>query len=105
MIVDRDGKRHASPVMTVNIGAGKLSIVKTFARSSSQVIIELQNNDAQNAEVQILNNMGILLSRTPVKIDAGNTTLFVNIPLLSNGVYHVRLVTAKESLVGSFLKN
>jgi hypothetical protein len=103
LIVDRDGKKHASPVMTVNINAGKLSIVKTFARSSSQVILQLQNNDAQNAEVQILNNLGVIMSRTPVRIDAGNTTLFVTTAPLSNGVYYVRLITAKESSVGSFI--
>ncbi|MEP6748067.1 MAG: T9SS type A sorting domain-containing protein [Bacteroidota bacterium] len=105
LIVDKDGKKHASPVMAVYISTGKLSLVKTYLKSSSQVVVQLQNNEPQNVEIQILNNMGMILCRESRKIEAGNTTLFMNTPLLSNGVYHVKLTTAKESLVDSFIKN
>jgi len=105
LIVDKDGKKHASPVMSVYINTGKLAVVRAFTRSSTQVAIELQNNDPQNTELQILNNMGMVISKTSRKIEAGNTTLYLDTPVLSNGVYHIKLTTAKESVVGSFIKN
>lgn len=105
VIVDKDDKKHDSPVMRVYINPGKLAIVKTFARSSSQVAIELQNNNPENANIQILNNTGMIVSKSTHTIEAGNTTLFINTPVLSNGVYHIVITTAKESMVGSFIKN
>jgi hypothetical protein len=105
VIVDKDEKKHDSPVMRVYINPGKLAIVKAFARSSSQVAIELQNNDPENADIQILNNTGMVVSKSTRTIEAGNTTLFINTPVLSNGVYHIKITTAKESMVSSFIKN
>ncbi|GAC1448121.1 MAG: hypothetical protein NVSMB7_09340 [Chitinophagaceae bacterium] len=105
LIVDKDGKKQTSPVMSVYINTGKLAIVRAFARSASQVVVELQNNDPQQTELQILSNMGMLISKTSRKIEAGNTILYLDTPLLSNGIYHIKLTTAKESVVGSFIKN
>ena len=104
LIVDRDGKKHASAVMSVMTNAGKLAIVKAFARTATQVIVELQNNEPQNAELQVLNNMGLLISKISRKIEAGSTTIYLNTPALSNGVYHIKLATAKETMVSSFIK-
>jgi hypothetical protein len=105
LIVDRDGKKHASPVMSVYINTGKLALVKIFSSSSSQVVIEVQDNEPQNAQLQIFNNMGMVISTASRKIEPGNTTLYLNTPVLSNGVYHIRLTTARESMVRSFIKN
>ncbi|MEO5593738.1 MAG: SGNH/GDSL hydrolase family protein [Chitinophagaceae bacterium] len=105
IIVDRDGKKHASPVMSVHINTGKLALVKAFVSSSSQVAVELQNNEPQNIQFQIVSNMGMLISSASRKIEAGNTTVYLDAPLLSNGIYHIKLITAKESMVGSFIKN
>jgi hypothetical protein len=105
LIVDKDGKQHASPVMSVYINTGKLALVRAFVHTPSQVVIELQNNDPQNATIQILNNTGMVISKETRKVEAGNTTFYLNTPLLSNGVYHVQVTTAKESLVSSFIKN
>jgi hypothetical protein len=104
LIVDKDGNKHASPVMSVYINTGKLALVRAFVRTSSQVVIELQNNDPQNATIRILNNAGMVISRETRKIEAGNTTFYLNTPVLSNGVYHIQLTTAKESMVSSFIK-
>jgi hypothetical protein len=105
LIVDKDGKKHASPIMSVNISTGKLAIIKAFARTPSQLAIELQNNEPQTAELQILNNMGMVISKQSRKIEAGNTTLYLTTPVLSNGVYHIKIATSKESMIGSFIKN
>jgi hypothetical protein len=105
IIVDKDGNKHASPVMTVYINNGKLRLIRAFARSSSQVALELQNNDAQNADIEIINNIGMVVSKTSAKVEAGNTTLFINTALQSNGVYYIKLTTSKETVVGSFIKN
>ncbi len=105
VIVDKDGKQHSSPVMTVYINAGKLAIVKAFARSSSQVVVELQNNESQTVEFQILNNMGMAVSREKRKIDAGSSSVYLTTPLLSNGVYHLKMNAAGTSAATSFIKN
>ena len=104
MIADRDGKKHASAVMSVFINNGKLAVVKAFAHTATQVIIEIQNNETQNADVQVLNNIGLLISKTSRKIEAGSTTIYMNTPVLSNGVYHIKLTTGKESIISSFIK-
>jgi hypothetical protein len=105
LIVDKDGKKHASPVMSVYINAGKLSIVKAFARSASQVVVELQNNEPQAVQLELLNNMGMVISRENRKIEAGSSSIYLGTPLLSNGVYHIRINGAQVSLVSSFIKN
>lgn len=105
VIVDKDGKKHASPVMSVFTNTNKLAIVKTFARSASQVVIELQNNEAQNVQLEILNSMGALISRETRKIEPGSNSLYISTSLLSNGVYHVRINGAHASLASSFIKN
>ena len=105
VIVDRDGKKHASPVMSVHISTGKLELVKAFANSSSQVIVELQNNNTQNVQLQILNNMGMVISSASKKIEAGTTTLYLNTTLPGTGVYHIKVTAAGESMVRSFIKN
>lgn len=103
IIVDRDGRKQASPVMSVRGNTGKTGIIKTFA-NTAQVVVELQSNAAQNIQLQVLNNMGVLISRESRKIEAGNTTLYLNTPSLSSGVYHVRLTTAGETMLSSFIK-
>ena len=105
LIVDRDGKKHASPVMSVHINTGKLALLKVFASSSLQVVVELQNNEPQNAQLQIFNNIGLVISSASRKIEPGNTILYLNTPVLSSGVYHIKLTTARESMVSSFIKN
>lgn len=105
LIVDKDGKKHASPVMTVYINAGKLSIVKAFARSASQVVVELQNNEPQLVQLELLNNTGMIIARENRKIEAGSSSIYLNTPLLSNGVYHIRINGARTSLISSFIKN
>ena len=105
LIVDMDGKKHASPVMSVHINSGKLALLKAFANASSQVVVELQSNEPQNAQLQLFNNTGLVISSASRKIEPGNTTLYLNTPVLSNGVYHIKLTTPRGSLVSSFIKN
>jgi len=105
VIVDRDGKKHTSPVMSVHISSGKLELVKAFANSSSQVIVAFQNNNTQNVQLQILNNMGMVISSATRRIEAGTTTLYLNTALPGNGIYHIKVTAAGESMVRSFIKN
>ena len=104
-IVGKDGKKYASPVMRVNITTGSLAIVRAFARSSSQVMIEIQNNSAQNATIQILDNTGTVVCKENKVIEAGKTSFYLTTPLLSKGIYHVILSTAKTYLLSSFIMN
>jgi len=104
-IVDKDGKKHASPVMFVNVHAGTLSIVKAFARSSSQVIVEVQNNEPQMLQLELLNNMGTVISRENRKIEAGSSSIYLTTPILSNGVYHIKINGAHASMTSSFIKS
>ncbi len=103
IIVDRNGQKHASAIMSVRAITGKKGIVKTFA-TTAQVVVELQSNTAENIQLQLLNNMGVLISRESRKIEAGTNTLYLNTPALSNGVYHVRLIAGGETLLSSFIK-
>ena len=105
LIVDKDGKKHASPVMTVYINTGKLSIVKAFARSASQVIVEVQNNEPQMLQLELLNNMGTVISRENRKIEAGSSSIYLTTPILSNGVYHIKINGARASMTSSFIKS
>lgn len=105
LTVDKDGKKQASPVMKVLTNPGRLAILKAFARSSSQLIIELQNKDPQNAQLQIFNHMGMLVSTAAKKIEAGSSTFYLNTSMLSSGVYHIRVITPAESAVSSFIIN
>ncbi|MEO5684135.1 MAG: T9SS type A sorting domain-containing protein [Chitinophagaceae bacterium] len=105
LIVDKDGKRHASAIMSVRINTGKLSLIKAFVRNASQVVVELQNNEPQNADLQIINSMGVVISKISRKIEAGSNTIYITTPVLANGVYYVRITSGKESMVGSFIKN
>jgi len=105
LIVDKDGKKHASPVMFVNVHAGTLSIVKAFARSASQVIVEVQNNEPQMLQLELLNNMGTVISRENRKIEAGSSSIYLTTPILSNGVYHIKINGAHASMTSSFIKS
>ncbi|MEO6316000.1 MAG: SGNH/GDSL hydrolase family protein [Chitinophagaceae bacterium] len=106
VIIDRDGKKHASPVMKVHINTGKLTLLKAFATSASQVLVSLQNNEPQMAQVKILDNFGRLLSTVSRKIETGSTNLYLTTPALAAGIYHVQLVAAKgATLSASFIKN
>jgi hypothetical protein len=106
IIVDRDGKKHASPVMSIHSSNGKTGIIKTFVNNAAQVVVTLQTDAGQNIQLRIMNNMGILMSREARKIDAGTSTLYLQTPALSNGIYHVQVTTAAgETMLGSFIKN
>jgi len=105
IVIDRDGKKHASPVMKINTGNGKLSVVKAYAPSATQLIVSLQNNESQNAQLQIYNNAGMLISSIYRKLEAGNTTLYLGTPVLSTGVYHIKITAGTASAVYSFMKN
>ena len=104
LIVDKDGKKHASPSMSVFINPGQLAIVKAFAQSSSQVVVQLQNNDPQNAELQIINNLGMIIKKETRKIERGNTTIYINTAGLSNGIYRIRVNGTSGSAVSSFIR-
>ena len=106
IIVDRDGKKHASPVMSIHSNTGKTGILKTFVNSAAKVVVTLQSDAAQNIQLRILNSMGIQMSREARKIDAGTSTLYLQTPALSNGIYHLQVTTAAgETMLGSFIKN
>jgi len=105
LMVDKDGKKQASPVMKVQANAGRLAILKAFASSSSQVIVELQYKEPQNVQLQIFNHLGMLVNAVSKKLETGNSTLYLTTPVLSSGVYHIRVATPTETAVGSFIIN
>ena len=91
--------------MQVYINAGKLSLVKAFVRSSSQVVVEVQNNETQMLQLELLNNMGTVISRENRKIEAGSSSIYLTTPILSNGVYHIKINGAHASMTSSFIKS
>ena len=105
LMVDKDGRKQASPVMKVQANAGRLAILKAFASSPSQVIVELQDKEPQNVQLQIFNHLGMLVNAVSKKLETGNSTLYLTTPVLSSGVYHIRVATPTETAVGSFIIN
>ena len=106
VIIDKNGSKHASTVMSVHINEGKLSLSKVIAPSSSQVIAELQNNEVQTVHLQLFNNLGMLITTATRKLEAGSTSVYLQTPALNSGVYHIKLTSARgESMVKSFIKN
>ena len=105
IIVDRDGKKQFSPVLKAFSNAGGLAIRK-LRTQPSQIILELQSNEAQNAGLQVLSSTGLLIQKTLRRIDNGNSTLTIPTGSLSNGVYFIKLVPASgEPIITSFIKN
>ncbi|MFT3937154.1 MAG: hypothetical protein QM726_26315 [Chitinophagaceae bacterium] len=103
--VDKDGKKQASAIMSVQVNTnGKLMLSKIFARSATEVVVETQGNETQQAELQLINNMGMPVSKKSIIINAGTNAIYLQTPSLANGIYHVKLVTNKETLTGSFIK-
>ncbi len=104
VIVDRDGKKYPSPVMKLYNNPGKLSLLKAYTSSSLQLVLELENKDAQNAHIQLFNNLGMVVTETVKKITAGTTMLYITVPPLSNGIYHVKISTPGETVTASFIR-
>lgn len=105
VIVDKDGKRQSSPVLKVFVNTGKLGI-KRLLNQPSQVILELQSDEAQTAELQLVSNTGALIRKEAKRIGAGEVMVPVLTTTLSKGVYYIRLTTASnQSIVTSFIKN
>jgi hypothetical protein len=105
VIVDLDAKRQSSPVLKAFANAGKLGIKRIF-NQPSQVILEVQSDETQNAELQLMSNTGALIRKESKRIAAGEAAVTVNTATLSKGVYYIRITTASnESLITSFIKN
>lgn len=106
VIVNKNGSKQASPIMTVRLNQSKLSLEKVLAPSASQVVAQLQNNEAQTVHFQLFNNLGVQIATISRKLEAGATSVYLQTPALSNGVYHLKLIGAKgETMVRSFIKN
>ena len=91
--------------MSVRSGIARTAIVKAFAANTSQVAVELQSSVQQTVQLQLVNNMGVLISSVSKKLETGSTTFYLNTPVLSSGIYHLRLIAAGESSLSSFIKN
>jgi len=106
VIVNKNGSKQSSPIMTVRLNESKLSLMRALVRSNNQVIAELQNNEAQTVHLQLFNNLGMLVTSVSRKLEAGSTSIYMQTPELSNGVYHLKLIGARgETMVKSFIKN
>jgi hypothetical protein len=104
VIVDKDGKKQLSPVFKVFANAGKLALIKLFTQPS-QVLLELQSDALQNAELQLLSSTGALLKKESMHIEAGMVRVPVNTSNLASGVYYIKLSTALQNpIVVSFVK-
>jgi lysophospholipase L1-like esterase len=105
IIVDKDGKKKASPVMTVRNSSTAAGIVKIFAGSATEVVVSLQQTTPENIQLQVLSNAGSLMGSFSRRAVAGTNTFHLQTPALGNGVYHVRVITGTGSMVSSFIKN
>ncbi len=105
LTVDKDGRKQSTPVIKVFVNTGKLAI-KRLIPQPSQVIIELQSNEAQTAELQLVNTTGAVIHTESKRISSGDITIPVNTLSLARGVYYLRLITASQrSITTSFIKN
>jgi len=105
VIVDFDAKRQNSPVLKAFVNTGKLG-VRRVLNQPSQVILEMQSDEMQNAELQLVSSTGVLIRKESKRIAAGEVSLPVNTATLSQGVYYIRLTTTNsESMVVSFIKH
>ena len=105
VIVDRDGRRQASPAMRIQGGTGKFALSKVYAPNATTVAIEVMNNEGQQIEVQIVNQLGVLVANARRRVEAGTTTFYLSSTPLTNGVYHLKLMKASgESISTSFIK-
>ncbi len=106
VIVNKNGSKQASPVMTVRLNQNKLSLERVLARSGNQVVAEIQNNEAQTMHLQLFNNLGMLIATTTRKLEAGSTSIYLQTPEMNSGVYHLKLTGARgETMTKSFIKN
>lgn len=105
VIVDRDGKTLFSPVFKAFDNAGKLAIIKTITQSS-QIILQLQGGEAQEAGLQVVSSAGQLVQKAMRHIDAGNSFLTINTGSFGSGIYYIKLITAAgPPVITSFIKN
>lgn len=103
-VLDIDGKTQYSPVLKITTGNGKLQLNKMM-QQPNQLVLELQSNETQTAELQILNSTGALVYKQTKRMEAGAITLNIATAGLSKGVYYLRLVSNKqETVIKSFLK-
>ena len=106
VIVNKNGSKQASPVMTVRLNQSRLSLERVLARSGNQVMAELQNNESQIVRLQLFNNLGMLVTSISRKLETGATSVYLQTPALGSGVYHLKLTGARgETMVKSFIKN
>jgi hypothetical protein len=104
-ILDIDGKVQYSPILKITVGNGKLQLTK-ISHQPNQLILELQSNETQTAELQMLNSTGALVYKQIKRIESGTVTLNITTATLSKGVCYLRLISNKqEPIVRSFLKN
>jgi hypothetical protein len=103
-VLDIDGKVQYSPILKITTGSGKLVLNKIITQPN-QLLLQLQSNETQTAELQILNNTGALVQKQTKRIEAGTITINVATATLSKGVYYLRLISNKqETFIKSFLK-
>jgi hypothetical protein len=103
-VLDLDGKIQYSPILKITTGSGKLVLNKIITQAN-QLLLQLQSNETQTAELQILNSTGALVQKQTKRIEAGTITINVATATLSKGVYYLRLISNKqETFIKSFLK-
>jgi hypothetical protein len=70
----------------------------------SNLTLNLTSGETVNAQIEIIDNSGKVLSSTQTQIGEGSSTQNINISSLSNGVYYVRLITAEGENELKFVK-
>jgi lysophospholipase L1-like esterase len=104
-ILDIDGKIQYSPILKITTGSGKLQLNK-ITQQSNQLVLELQSNETQTAELQIMNSTGAFVYKQTKRIEAGTITVNMATTTLSKGVYYLRLISNKqEPVIKSFFKD
>lgn len=102
---DKDGSKKTTPVFKVFAATKKLSLQKMVS-AGNLLQIQLLNEEAINATIEVVNTAGAMVAKQQYKFDGGMVTTTIQIGHLANGVYYTRIIPAgQEAIIKSFVKN
>jgi len=102
--VDNDGKKQMTAVMTVRAASTASGINKVFVAPGNQLVMDVFLDKSSEGEIQVLNNTGVTVARSRHNLSQGNSSVYINTPPLSAGIYYLRLRCGSEIMTRSFVK-
>ncbi len=103
---DKDGKITYSKIISISVkkGSSGITIYPNPAKNVIQLIYTLQNTNAEQTTVRIINIEGKTVLNSQLGNVQGNNRATLNIASLAAGVYYLQVITGKKVQNTSFLK-